>query len=270
MSNRFGALVLFLLLSASVSAESMRLDFDFPAPAASQTDAGLQYEIQGLEFTAIPGEPRLPVKREFVRIPRDAMNVRVILNGTETESLGEVDGLAVSKQPVIMTAGGNSPALTIAGGHSLLFPEGVYSFRIVEGFRDHKVVSISIFPLQHSDEELLFHRRVSLRLEYELPKKRVMAGPAASNATKYIIITDSSLNSSLEPLKEWKTKKGVPAEIYTVQWIYQNYNGTENRVFHSGEGNGKSNYMRRTLNLGNATSANLTLSTKFKIEEGWD
>ncbi|MBU4265862.1 MAG: C25 family cysteine peptidase [Candidatus Altiarchaeales archaeon] len=270
MSNRFGALVLFLLLSASVSAESMRLDFDFPAPAASQTDAGLQYEIQGLEFTAIPGEPRLPVKREFVRIPRDAMNVRVILNGTETESLGEVDGLAVSKQPVIMTAGGNSPALTIAGGHSLLFPEGVYSFRIVEGFRDHKVVSISIFPLQHSDEELLFHRRVSLRLEYELPKKRVMAGSAASNATKYIIITDSSLNSSLEPLKEWKTKKGVPAEIYTVQWIYQNYNGTENRVFHSGEGNGKSNYMRRTLNLGNATSANLTLSTKFKIEEGWD
>jgi len=272
MSNRFGALVLLLLLSASVSAESMQLDFEFPEPVASQTDAGLQYGIQGLEFTAIPGEPRLPVKREFVRIPRDAMNVEVVLEGVETESLGAVDGLVLSKQPVIMTAGGNSPAPIMAGSQSPLFPEGVYSFRIVEGFRDHKLVSISVFPLQYDGEMLLFHRSVSLRLEYDLPLKKKIAGLSApaSNATKYLIITDSSLNSSLQPLKEWKTKKGVPAEIYTVQWIYQNYNGTENRVFHSGTGNDQSSYMQRTLNLSNATSASLTLSTKFNIEEGWD
>jgi len=270
MSNRFGALLLLILLSAPVSAEIMQLDFEFPEQVASQTDAGLQYEIQGLEFTAIPGEPRLPVKREFVRIPRDAMNVGVILGGVETESLGGVDGLAVSKQPVIRTAYGNSPALTMAGSQSPLFPENVYSFRIVEGFRDHTLVSISVFPLQYNGEELLFHSRVSLRLEYELPKKREVGTLTVSNATKYIIITDSSLNSSLEPLKDWKTKKGVPAEIYTVQWIYQNYNGTENRVFHSGTGHEESNYLMKEVNLTNVTEANLTFVTRYNIEEGWD
>ncbi len=270
MSNRFGALLLLFLLSASVSAESTHLDFEFQEPTAFQSDEGIQYEIPGLDFTAIPNEPRLPMKREFVEIPRDAMNIQVILEDTETESLGEVDGLVLSKQPVIMTTGGNPPALKTAGGQSLLFPEDVYSFWIIDGFKDHKLVSVSIFPLQYSGGSLLFHRRVSLRLEYELPKKRKVGTLTVSNATKYLIITDSSLNSSLEPLKEWKTKKGVPAEIYTVQWIYQSYNGTENYVFHSGTGNDQSNYMQRTLNLSNATTAKLTLMTKFKVEKGWD
>ncbi len=45
---------------------------------------------------------------------------------------------------------------------------------------------------------------------------------------KYIIVTTNALESSLESLAEWKTKKGVPCEIHTVEDIYGDYNGVDN------------------------------------------
>jgi len=49
------------------------------------------------------------------------------------------------------------------------------------------------------------------------------------NETKYVIILgDASWINSVLPLAEWKTLKGIPAEIYTVESIYQNYTGEDN------------------------------------------
>lgn len=285
-------MVLVLLLSASVSADHIELGFVFPEPVAYQGNGGIQYDVQGTEFTAVPGEPRLPVRRELVRIPINAVLMDVTPYEVRTETIGSVKNIAISKQPVIKTACRNSSSFTEAGivrGNSpapasariqsaSVFPDKVYSFRVLGGFDDYKIVSVSVFPLQYDGGKLLFHRRVSLRIEYESPSRRITDGSSTimgrsstgKNGTKYLIITDSSLNSSLQPLKEWKTKKGVPAEIYSVQWIYQNYNGTMNYVFHSGTGYDRDNYLQRTLNLSNSTTANLTFSTKFNIEEGWD
>jgi hypothetical protein len=44
----------------------------------------------------------------------------------------------------------------------------------------------------------------------------------------YVIITQTSWVSAFQPLQEWKTKKGVPTNIVTTDWIYNSggYSGT--------------------------------------------
>jgi hypothetical protein len=44
----------------------------------------------------------------------------------------------------------------------------------------------------------------------------------------YVIITQDSWVDAFQPLKDWKTKKGVPANIVTTTWIYNSggYSGT--------------------------------------------
>jgi hypothetical protein len=42
----------------------------------------------------------------------------------------------------------------------------------------------------------------------------------------YVIITTSDWVSAFQPLADWKTQKGVPANIVTTMWIYANYSGT--------------------------------------------
>ena len=45
---------------------------------------------------------------------------------------------------------------------------------------------------------------------------------------QYVIITSSVVANHFKPLSEWKTKKGVPAKIVTVEWIYSNFEGIDN------------------------------------------
>ena len=55
--------------------------------------------------------------------------------------------------------------------------------------------------------------------------------PSAGNETvEYLIITHANLVSAFQPLADWKTKKGIPAEIVTTDWIYANYTASEPRV----------------------------------------
>lgn len=42
----------------------------------------------------------------------------------------------------------------------------------------------------------------------------------------YVIITPSNWVSAFQPLADWKTKKGIPANIVTTTWIYSNYSGS--------------------------------------------
>jgi hypothetical protein len=45
----------------------------------------------------------------------------------------------------------------------------------------------------------------------------------------YVIITQASWISEFQPLADWKTKKGIPANIVSTDWIYNSsgYNGTD-------------------------------------------
>jgi hypothetical protein len=43
----------------------------------------------------------------------------------------------------------------------------------------------------------------------------------------YLIVTDSSLVDEFQPLADWKTRKGLPAEIRTVDWIDATYAGRD-------------------------------------------
>jgi len=45
----------------------------------------------------------------------------------------------------------------------------------------------------------------------------------------YVIITKSDWVSEFQILSDWKTIKGIPANIVTTEWIYTNYSGSTNK-----------------------------------------
>jgi|GEM_PF-3063276 len=47
--------------------------------------------------------------------------------------------------------------------------------------------------------------------------------------TECLIITSSALNSSLAPLAEWKTQRGLYTRIVETTWIYSNFQGVDNQ-----------------------------------------
>jgi hypothetical protein len=45
---------------------------------------------------------------------------------------------------------------------------------------------------------------------------------------EYLIITKSDFVSAFQRLADWKTKKGVPTQVVTTDWVYANYSGESN------------------------------------------
>jgi hypothetical protein len=58
-----------------------------------------------------------------------------------------------------------------------------------------------------------------------LKAEKLLPSLLPSGDYEYVIITDDTFVSTFQPLADWKTKKGVPAEIVTTDWIYANYPG---------------------------------------------
>ncbi len=46
-------------------------------------------------------------------------------------------------------------------------------------------------------------------------------------AVEYVIITNENLAGDFQEIADWKTKKGVPAVVRTVEWIYSYYPGVD-------------------------------------------
>jgi len=129
----------------------------------------------------------------------------------------------------------------------------------------YRLASLLIYPLQYipADKKLIFHSRIKFKVTYEenarsfrtktekqnkIFKERVkklilnpedigmfepsigLSGSLAlpPDTVEYVIITADSFETSFQELADWKTKKGVPARVVTLDYIYANYTGADN------------------------------------------
>ncbi|MEW5761314.1 MAG: C25 family cysteine peptidase, partial [Candidatus Thermoplasmatota archaeon] len=46
---------------------------------------------------------------------------------------------------------------------------------------------------------------------------------------KYAIIAPQSFKDALAPLADWKTKKGLMADFFALEWIYSNFEGRDSQ-----------------------------------------
>lgn len=49
----------------------------------------------------------------------------------------------------------------------------------------------------------------------------------SGQAVEYVIITNQTLAEGFQEIADWKTRKGVPAVVRTVEWIYSHYPGVD-------------------------------------------
>ncbi len=127
------------------------------------------------------------------------------------------------------------------------------------------VAAFAVRPLQYLPRErrCVFHERLSFTASYRdaktgdriVPRDAAPAlgdalgclvsnskdidacAPARAAAAKddlarveYVIVTDDAFAAAFKPLADWKTKKGVPAAVFTTSWIYANYAGADNQA----------------------------------------
>jgi hypothetical protein len=219
-------------------------------------------EIDGYDYPAIPGMPALPVRAVNVLIPGDAKDVTIEVTEHQVVVLpGEylIHGVPT---PVPVSSGPD-----IAQNSFLLRPPLIsndYTLEYIdEGYiRGYRIVNYLFYPLHVTpennlevttlftfslsfsttnllstviSEESFFKNLIENSVENPQDLNNFAplstpqpTGKLTTKDVKYVIITNTSkVGNGFNELRDWKTKKGVPAEIVELTWITSNYNGND-------------------------------------------
>ena len=110
-----------------------------------------------------------------------------------------------------------------------LYPETTADFIYGTTMRDGKEVAfltVSPFEYDAANRNLYFISSISLSIDKETNVSSRQATTRVNNKeVKYLIITADSLVDAFKPLRNWKTQKGMKAEIISTETIYAQYEG---------------------------------------------
>ena len=110
-------------------------------------------------------------------------------------------------------------------------------------FSESTYVQVLVYPVRYvgAERRLEVCRKVQVRVEAEYQAKAEARGQkleargseASSRETlaggpvEYVIVTGAGMATAFQRLADWKTAKGVPAVVRTMDWVYANYPGRD-------------------------------------------
>jgi hypothetical protein len=222
----------------------------------------LEMKSKDCFLRGIPGSPFLPVKILRVAIPSGATVQRVV--GDQTSYLLGIYNILPAQQVV---RPGTSAAF-MGPDPSYYKRQTRYPSQVVEHvgtgtMRGYTLVTLKVYPLQYipANKQVYLNHDITINVEWaehagEVPVpytddlvikniiKESVANPDeiekvlngfnvipydGGNEIKYLIITGEALAADFQTLAEWKTRKGIPAVVVTVESIYSSYPGTDSQ-----------------------------------------
>ncbi len=226
---------------------------------------GLEYNY----FTE-PGMPALPWKGVKLLVPRGAALVSVNYTVDKNLYDSEINLLPMQPFVRVQDIGAVKPEFVPPDkeiyASSLPWPKKQVEFAARNILREYEYFAFNICPFVYypAEKKLEFIQNIKVTVEYEpasgvsykknksplfrdmirstvinpqdvppLEKEEKFRSDktfALSTDIEYVIITSNALSSYFQPLADWKTQKGVPAEVVTTEYIYSNYSGATNQL----------------------------------------
>jgi hypothetical protein len=262
-----GAVLLFSVPSVSASQTNFFLSFSPDDLSFDKMNGFDKVTLQECSHQAAPGEPLLPVKYVQIAIPSDAEVISVQISHVDRLQLPGSYSIYPAQELRPLTEYPwkeqdfqfNPPDPNIYS-LSAEFPGKVVEI-LNHGFlAGQHIVGLAVYPLQYvpSEGRLILLTQIEFSLLLGPAKtqpvsfsvrtekqarfyQRMIEGEVLNpqdvsfesqtgskqDVVEYLIITDTNLVSTFQQLADWKTQKGIPAEIVTRQWIYSDYSGDD-------------------------------------------
>jgi hypothetical protein len=206
------------------------------------------------------GEPELAMKPVLVLIPASATVKSVDIIASEKVAVTGNYNILPAQIPEPISEPNSQPFIEpdrqVYSGTSE-YPGILAEFTHIGTKGGFKIATIAVYPLQYVPKtgKLFLYTNITFRVIYEQGKsvpetiwkkeydyqkeavKKIVVNPEYIEQWSPIvrecnrqmsIMVDDAYASYFQPLKEWKTRKGVPTEIFLESWILANYSGATN------------------------------------------
>ncbi len=231
--------------------DSIKVEVLFPQPAVSDISGCDSVEMQDLPRYGAPGEPVLPFKTIKVLIPQGKELQSVNVAHGKIRILEGKFNLEYGRTPIPIS----SDATVAERPNQIVyrsanpFPGELFSYVSEQRLRGYEVLLLTLHPVQYIPKtgELSYFETMTVTINVketgetspllrnliqdQILVQSVVENPEAantytpkttqlraraSNSYDYVIITNNNLNSSFQPLVNWKIQKGLNATIVLV------------------------------------------------------
>ena len=223
--------------------------------------------FEGYDVTRDLGRPMLPVTARSVYIPRGrrVKEVRVLSSGAR--DMGGAFTILPAQEEIPLSFTGPArptPADEAVYAMDTPYPPSCVGEVSSGSMAGRKIASVEIYPLQYipAQDRVILNENIVFEIELEdadaeplVPRETesvrdmrnshvasIVENPGdllsdfgggetldPSVATEYLILCLDAHADEYEVLREWKTRKGVPAAIVTVQDAFANYSGRDDQ-----------------------------------------
>jgi hypothetical protein len=259
--------------------DSIRVDLIFPQPTIHETSNGQSVEIEDMPRHNTPGEPILPFKPIKILIPQGKEPQTIEISKDNKRTLEGRFNLEYGKTPMPISSGNtvvDQPNQAIYSSANP-FPGALYSCTPEQMLRGYGILAMELHPVQYIPKtgELFYYETMTVTVNLKetdktsqllrnLPQDRMLVQsvvdnpdgvksyigtttqlqPTSVNASEsysYVVITSSTLNSSFQPLIDWKIEDGLNATIVLREDIVNDPDYCCDGLFGDGCGSSKFN-----------------------------
>jgi hypothetical protein len=221
--------------------------------------------MRGLDISSSPGRPILPVQTVHVYVPRGKTVSAVRIVSRDTRRLPGEYNLLPGQQEVPLSS--TEYAAPVAPDPRIYGMEGPYPAEPVElvtvgSIGGRRIAALRVYPLQYvpAERTVTMNRDLEIEVEFaeaaeapEIPRETarvrelrngivrdLVMNPLGleldfperadldpSVATEYLLICIPNHEDEYSLLRDWKTRKGVPAEIVTTDVVESTYSGRD-------------------------------------------
>jgi hypothetical protein len=222
--------------------------------------------VEGCHWDLAPGKPMLPMMTVHFSLPAGMKAIGVEILSLEQMDLGTGFYLHPAQPPVRLDCE-DLPAFIhpdpLVYESEDMYPDTAVRVASNGDMGGYAVAGIEIYPVMYRP----FHREIVLNTAVEIAlilapadrpaelirgrtesgERRIAdrvrslvvnpdavaenIGPRApggrTTTVEYAIVTTPNLLDEFQPLADWKTKKGVPAQVFDKEWIYATYPGID-------------------------------------------
>ncbi|KYK26609.1 hypothetical protein AYK20_03545 [Thermoplasmatales archaeon SG8-52-1] len=214
------------------------------------------------------GKPLLPLKNILVAVPNEMIATNIKILELEKIKLPSIFNIMPAQAPQKVGTRANIQFVKNEIDYIELYPSNVVKLNGMTDFAGQGITILTIYPLQYNPtlKTLKLIKNIKIQIECEigytcgdyLPNsvtkadeilyrekvKEMVVNPKdvvlqknqdfqplgdKSENYDYIIITKNDWVSAFQSLADWKTQKGVPANIVTTEDIYANFSGSTNQ-----------------------------------------
>jgi hypothetical protein len=260
----------------SSNVDEIIVNFSFPGMFTDHADGSIytQISIPDCGYTTTIGKPQLPMLGRFIAIP-DGASVSVVISNENPIDLDNYT--IYPAQAPLADSDSSNPTEIVADSEiyginppNQFFPSSNYSLGSLNIIRGCSVRIFRLFPVQYNPYSRIIRAFSNIRVRFifrnggrsfienrlrndsfdQLFKKLLLNDPTLSmpvpvrskrtaydDGNSFLIITHPDFATAAERLKQWKNKKGISTEIWTLnghesadditQYIKNKYNNAD-------------------------------------------